>query len=86
MLKAGLFEVLEPPFRHQNRQWAEEILKNSSNKRDVKWSESIAGGDGEFAGEVKSKPRQGIPAVARKWNAENGCVVLIFKVLNNIVV
>jgi putative transposase len=36
-------------------QWVEEVLKNSTNKRGAKWSESIAVGDKEFVSDIKSK-------------------------------
>jgi REP element-mobilizing transposase RayT len=55
-----------------HRQWVEEILKNGSNRRDAKWSESIAVGDKEFVSDVKSK--LGSKAIGRKiiGTAENG--------------
>ncbi len=36
-----------------HRKWVEEILKNGSNQRDAKWTESIAVGDKEFVMETK---------------------------------
>jgi putative transposase len=39
-------------------------LKNGSNKREAKWSESIAVGDKEFVSEVKAK--LGARAIGRK--------------------
>ena len=47
-----------------HRQWVEEILRSGSNKRDAKWSESIAVGDKDFVAEVKSK--LGAQAIGRK--------------------
>ncbi len=35
-----------------HRQWVETLLKNGSNKREAKWSESIAVGDKEGANEI----------------------------------
>ena len=47
-----------------HRQWVEEILKSGSNKRDKKWTESIAAGDKEFVLDTKAK--LGAKAVGRK--------------------
>ena len=52
-----------------HRQWVEEILKNRSNKRDVKWTESIAVGDKEFVLDTKAK--LGAKAGGRKILADN---------------
>ena len=38
-----------------HRNWVEEILKNGSNQRDAKWTESIAVGDKEFVMKTKAK-------------------------------
>ncbi len=38
-----------------HRNWVEEVLKNGSNQRDAKWTESIAVGDKEFVMETKAK-------------------------------
>jgi len=38
-----------------HRNWVEEVLKNSSNQRDAKWTQSIAVGDKEFVMETKAK-------------------------------
>jgi len=46
------------------RQWVEEVLKNGSNKRDAKWSESIAVGGRGFVSDIKSK--LGSRAIGRK--------------------
>ena len=35
--------------------WIEDVLKNGSNLRDAKWTESIAVGDKQFVVEIKSK-------------------------------
>jgi len=52
-----------------HRQWVEEILKSRSNKRDAKWTESIAVGDKEFVFEAKAK--LGAKAIGRKASGEN---------------
>jgi len=41
-------------------------LKNGSNKRDAKWSESIVAGDKEFISEVKTKLGQR-PLAGNQW-------------------
>ena len=38
-----------------HRHWVEEVLKNGSNQRDSKWTESIAVGDKEFVRVTKAK-------------------------------
>ena len=38
-----------------HRNWVEEVLKNGSNQRESKWTESIAVGDKEFILETKAK-------------------------------
>jgi hypothetical protein len=38
-----------------HRNWVEEVLRNGSNQRDAKWTESIAVGDEEFVKETKAK-------------------------------
>ncbi len=38
-----------------HRKWVEEVLKNGSNQRDAKWTQSIAVGDKEFVMETKAK-------------------------------
>ena len=38
-----------------HRNWVEEVLKNGSNQRDAKWTQSIAVGDKEFVMETKAK-------------------------------
>jgi len=47
-----------------HRNWVEEVLKNISNQRDAKWTESIAVGDKEFVMETKAK--LGARAMGRK--------------------
>ena len=47
---------------HRNR--VEEVLKNGSNQRDAKLTESIAVGDQEFVMEIKAK--LGAKAIGRK--------------------
>lgn len=44
--------------------WVEEILKNGSNQRDAKWTQSIAVGDKDFVMETKAK--LGARAIGRK--------------------
>lgn len=51
-------------------QWVEEILKGESNKRDSKWTESIAVGDKRFVLDTKTK--LGAKAVGRKVAGEKG--------------
>ena len=53
-----------------HRQWVEEILKSGSNKRDAKWTESIAVGDKAFVLDTKAK--LGAKAVGRKVEGEKG--------------
>jgi putative transposase len=53
-----------------HRQWVEKILKNGSNKRDAKWTKSIAVGDKEF--ELDTKAKLEAKAVSRKVSGENG--------------
>jgi len=53
-----------------HRQWVDEILKSGSNKRDKKWTESIAAGDKEFVLDTKAK--LGAKAVGRKVEGEKG--------------
>ncbi|RJP84304.1 MAG: transposase [Desulfobacteraceae bacterium] len=68
---SGLLGVKDDAqLRESHRQWVEEILKNGSNKRDAKWSESIAAGDKEFVSEVKTK--LGAKAIGRKSVEDNG--------------
>ena len=38
-----------------HRKWVEEVLKNGTNQRDAKWTQSIAVGDKEFVTETKAK-------------------------------
>jgi putative transposase len=47
-----------------HRNWVEEVLKNGSNQRESKWTESIAVGDKEFIGETKAK--LGAKAIGRR--------------------
>jgi len=47
-----------------HRNWVEEILKNGSNQRDAKWTQSIAVGDKEFVMETKAK--LGAKAIGRR--------------------
>jgi putative transposase len=52
-----------------HHRWVEEILKNGSNQRDAKWTESIAVGDRKFVLETKIK--LGARAIGRKVLEEN---------------
>jgi len=47
-----------------HRHWVYEVLKNGSNQRDAKWTESIAVGDKEFVMETKAK--LGAKAIGRR--------------------
>jgi REP element-mobilizing transposase RayT len=47
-----------------HRKWVEEVLKNGSNQRDAKWTQSIAVGDKEFVMETKAK--LGAKAIGRR--------------------
>jgi putative transposase len=38
-----------------HRKWVEEVLKNGTNQRDIKWTQSIAVGDKELVMETKAK-------------------------------
>jgi hypothetical protein len=58
----GLKDTDELSEYHRN--WVEELLKNGSNQRDVKWTESIAVGDKEFVMETKAK--LGAKAIGRR--------------------
>ena len=58
----GIKDNNQLPEYHRN--WVEEVLKNGSNQRDAKWTESIAVGDKDFVTETKSK--LGARAIGRK--------------------
>ena len=47
-----------------HRNWVEEILKNGSNQRDAKWTESIAVGDKDFV--IETKAKLGAKAIGRR--------------------
>jgi putative transposase len=47
-----------------HRNWVEEVLKSASNRRDEKWTQSIAVGDKEFTEQTKA--RLGAKAMSRK--------------------
>ena len=48
------------------RNWVEQVLKNGSNQRDAKWTESIAVGDKEFV--MQTKAKLGAKALAvKRW-------------------
>ncbi len=50
--------------KEYNRKWVEEVLKNGSNQRDAKWTQSIAVGDKDFVMETKAK--LGAKAIGRR--------------------
>ncbi len=47
-----------------HRKWVEEVLKNGSNQRDGKWTQSIAVGDKEFV--MATKAKLGAKAIGRR--------------------
>jgi REP element-mobilizing transposase RayT len=47
-----------------HRKWVEEVLKNGTNRRDEKWTKSIAVGDEDFVMETKAK--LGAKAIGRR--------------------
>ena len=47
-----------------HRHWVEEVLRNGSNQRDAKWTESIAVGDKKFVMETRAK--LGAKAIGRR--------------------
>ena len=47
-----------------HRHWVEEVLRNGSNQRDAKWTESIAVGDKEFV--IETKAKLGAKAIGRR--------------------
>ena len=54
-----------------HRHWVEEVLKNGSNQRDAKWTESIAVGDKEYVMETKAF-RQQANGSLYQGSSENG--------------
>ena len=54
-LKALLGIKENDQLSESHRKWVEEVLKNGTNRRDAKWTESIAVGDKEFVMETKTK-------------------------------
>ncbi len=52
-----------------HRNWVKEVLKNGSNRRDAKWTESIAVGDKEFV--MKTKAKLGAKAIGRRGLENN---------------
>jgi len=52
-----------------HRNWVEEILRNGSNLRDPKWTQSIAVGDKDFV--MKTKAKLGAKAIGRKAQKNN---------------
>ena len=50
--------------KEYHRKWVDEVLKNGTNQRDSKWTQSIAVGDKEFVMETKAK--LGAKAIGRK--------------------
>ena len=47
-----------------HRKWVEEVLKNGTNQRDSKWTQSIAVGDKEFV--IETKAKLGSRAIGRR--------------------
>jgi len=47
-----------------HRIWVEEVLKNGTNRRDAKWTQSIAVGDKEFV--IETKAKLGSKAICRR--------------------
>jgi hypothetical protein len=60
-------------------QWVDAFLKDGSNKRDARWTESIAVGDKEFV--LETKARLGAKALGRKISEGNGHYELSLTVL-----
>jgi hypothetical protein len=58
----GIKDNDQLPEYHRN--WVEEVLKDGSNQRDAKWTESIAVGDKDYVMETKAK--LGAKAIGRK--------------------
>ena len=56
--------------KNAHGQWVEAALNNQSNKRETKWTESIAVGDIEFV--IKTQEKLGAKAVGRKVFESNG--------------
>ena len=52
-----------------HRNWVEGVMKNGSNQRDAKWTESVAVGDKEFVMETKAK--LGAKAIGRRASENN---------------
>jgi hypothetical protein len=67
-LKALLGITDNDQLSEYHRNWVEEIVKNGSNQRDAKWTESIAVGEKKFV--METKARLGAKAIGRK-TAEN---------------
>jgi len=57
-----------------HQKWVSKILTNGSNKRDTKWTESIAYGDEQFV--LNTKTKLGAAAIGRKISGENDNYVL----------
>jgi REP element-mobilizing transposase RayT len=55
--------------KEYHRQWVEEVIKNETNHRDAKWTQSIAVGDQEFVMETKAK--LGYKAIGRQGVRNN---------------
>ena len=63
-LKALLGIMDSNQLSEYHRKWSEEMMKNGSNQREAKWTQSIAVGDREFVMETKAK--LGAKAIGRK--------------------
>jgi len=68
-LKALLGIIDNDQLSEYHRNWVEAVLKNGSNQREAKWTESIAVGDKEFVMETKAK--LGARAIGRRELANN---------------
>jgi hypothetical protein len=57
-----------------HRNWEEEVLKRASNRRDEKWTQSIAVGDKEYV--LQTKAKLGARGIGRKAFEDNMDYVL----------
>ena len=57
-----------------HRFWVEDVLKSASNRRDAKWTQSIAVGDEQFV--MQTKAKLGAKAMGRKAFENNADYVL----------
>ena len=61
---AAMLGINDSELSEYHRKWVEEVLKNGSNQRDAKWTQSIADGDKEFV--VETKTKLGAKAIGRR--------------------